>query len=100
VVGLCPGAKASGSFQMTDSSKDVSRGLRAGVAYLRLERRGQRLLTAVSIDGKKWYALIEGEPHFELPRKVKVGVFAAAPKGGPYKATFDSLQLTQHRAKP
>jgi len=51
-------------------------------------------------DGGDWQALKGRQPRFELPAKVKVGVFASATAKGRFAATFDNLKFSQHRAKP
>src|SRR5262245_46986865 len=68
-----------------------------GLAFgLRLERAGGRLRMSFRRPGARWRVLKdEEEPPFELPRKVKVGVFAASTAEGAFKVTFDELKFTQ-----
>jgi regulation of enolase protein 1 (concanavalin A-like superfamily) len=68
---------------------------RAGPVHLRLERRGQLLLMSSSLDGREWEEVLDGKCGFELPRKVKVGVFASSKAEGRFAATFDQLKFTQ-----
>jgi hypothetical protein len=99
---LHPGeeAWAAAWFKAPHACHGAGRDWGAGkAAYLRLERRGQRLLTAVSADGKEWSRLLEREPPFDLPDKVKVGVFASSTAEGTFKATFDNLKFAQPAKK-
>jgi regulation of enolase protein 1 (concanavalin A-like superfamily) len=63
-------------------------------AHLRLERRGNDILTAESEDGRKWGPLESTLGGKGLPRKLKVGVFAEALVDGTFKAVFDEFKLT------
>jgi regulation of enolase protein 1 (concanavalin A-like superfamily) len=64
----------------------------AKAAYLRIERKGDEIHPAVSIDGKKWHP----QPWFELmyPKKVKVGLVVTSPSDAKLKVTFDKFKLT------
>lgn len=61
-------------------------------AYLRIERRGDAIHPAISLDGKKWHL----QPWFKLkyPRKVKVGLIVTSTSAAPLKVTFDRFKLT------
>ena len=60
-------------------------------AYLRLERRGDKVHASVSEDGTKWSTL---DPlDIELPAKVKIGVAAISTSTTPFVPTFDQFQL-------
>jgi hypothetical protein len=61
-------------------------------AYLRLERRGNRLDVAFSLEGRKWTSA--WTEISDLPRKLKVGVFAEATAPGTFKAEFDHFRLS------
>jgi hypothetical protein len=65
-------------------------------AYLRLERRGNRLDVAFSLDGKRWAPVpTHGYLSGVLPWKLKVGVFAEATAPGTFKAEFDRFSLSR-----
>ena len=60
-------------------------------AWLRLERRGNRLFGAVSPDGRVWTPL---EPlEVEFPAKVRVGVTAVNAARQPLSVRFEDLQI-------
>jgi RNA polymerase sigma factor (sigma-70 family) len=61
--------------------------------YLRLERKGDKLLASVSHDGKKWSELSPLE--LKLPAKLKLGVGAGSTSTEPFKPRFDEFKLTQ-----
>jgi hypothetical protein len=69
------------------------RGLRKDEIYLRLERQGNSLYTAISEDGETWEKMetFAGS----LPKSLKMGVFATDPQGQPFKPRFDKFKLTQ-----
>ena len=59
--------------------------------YLRLQRKGDRLLASVSQDGDKWTEL---EPFdVKLPAKVKIGVAACSTSEVRFKPHFDDFRL-------
>lgn len=62
--------------------------------YLRLQRRGNNLLTSFSEDRKRWTE-VDFSSEITLPRKVKAGVLAEATGEGEFKVVFDHFQLTQ-----
>jgi regulation of enolase protein 1 (concanavalin A-like superfamily) len=74
------------------ASKPDFPALPPGAIFLRMERRGDKLLGAYSEDGTKWTELKLLD--IELPRKVKIGVaaWAAASRFAPM---FDQFQLRQ-----
>jgi regulation of enolase protein 1 (concanavalin A-like superfamily) len=60
-------------------------------AWLRLERRGNRLFGSVSLDGQEWTRL---EPlEVELPAKVRVGVTAVNAARQPLTVRFEDLRV-------
>jgi regulation of enolase protein 1 (concanavalin A-like superfamily) len=59
--------------------------------YLRLERKGDRLLASVSEDGKKWTELPAQE--LKLPAKVKVGVAAGTTSTETFAPHYDRFKL-------
>jgi regulation of enolase protein 1 (concanavalin A-like superfamily) len=60
--------------------------------YLRVERRGDRWRMSYSTDRKDWLPVAVPEGG-ELPRKLKLGVFAAARVENPFKVTFAKFKL-------
>jgi regulation of enolase protein 1 (concanavalin A-like superfamily) len=67
-------------------------------AYLRLERRGERLTFLVSRDGKGWElaavpSLLKFPHTVKMPPKVKVGVVAEATAEGRFEARFDQFRV-------
>lgn len=70
--------------------------LGATPTYLRLERRGNKLLPAASRDGKKWVELVPLENN-SLPAKVKVGVSAASGDPSRFEPQFDNFSLSSPR---
>jgi regulation of enolase protein 1 (concanavalin A-like superfamily) len=77
------------------SSHALAPRLRGNHVWLRLERKGQNLTGAYSLDGKEWGWLATDQPFYQgepssLPVAVMVGVFAEWPTGG--------LQENQRRA--
>jgi WD40 repeat protein/regulation of enolase protein 1 (concanavalin A-like superfamily) len=68
-----------------------SRQLSGEQTYLRLQRRGGKLLGSVSEDGQQWTQL---QPlDFVFPEKVKVGVAALTTSANPFSPSFDQFQL-------
>jgi hypothetical protein len=61
-------------------------------AYLRLERKGDRLRAWVSPDGEKWSELPPLD--VKLPAKVKIGVAAGTTSAEPFKPTYEGFSLT------
>jgi regulation of enolase protein 1 (concanavalin A-like superfamily) len=68
----------------------------AGGIYLRLERRGNRLLGYTSKDGKSWSKLDPMEPSY--PASVKVGLYAINGCTEPISVRFEDFQLTLGKA--
>ena len=61
--------------------------------YLRLERRGDRLLGSYSRDGKRWFEI---DPFVvKLPAKLKVGVTAHTNSTDPFSPHFDRFKLSK-----
>jgi hypothetical protein len=70
--------------------------LKGKPAYLRLERKGNRLLASFG-DGKKWAEL---RPFVvKLPKKVKVGVTASTNSTEPFSPHFDRFKLRQGKGQ-
>jgi regulation of enolase protein 1 (concanavalin A-like superfamily) len=62
-----------------------------GDAWLRLERRGNRLLGSISADGRQWTSL---EPlEVDFPAKLRVGVTAVNTARQPLSVRFEELQI-------
>lgn len=61
--------------------------------YLRLERKGDRLLASVSHDGKEWKEIKPLE--LQLPAKLKLGVSGGGTSMDVFAPRFDQFQLTQ-----
>jgi hypothetical protein len=77
------------------SGWDLPRGLRS--LWLRLERRGSRLDSKFSADGKKWLDVYPGQERSlsDLKKaRVKVGLFAASTSSEPFAPRFDHWKLT------
>ncbi len=71
--------------------------LTAKESYLRMERRGEKLLGSLSEDGQKW---IELPPiDIVLPQKVKLGIDAISTSTRPFAPAFDQFQLKQARGE-
>ncbi|HEY7330432.1 MAG TPA: DUF1349 domain-containing protein [Gemmataceae bacterium] len=68
-----------------------------GPVYLRLERKGSRILGAVSFDGSDWRPL---KPIDTLwPAKLKVGLTAITSSSQPFEAQFTDFSLQTQEAK-
>jgi regulation of enolase protein 1 (concanavalin A-like superfamily) len=63
--------------------------------YLRMERRGDRMLAAVSEDSQSWNDL--PSIRIPLPRKVKLGVDAISTSSLPFAPSFDQFQLKKRK---
>jgi len=61
--------------------------------YLRLERRGDQLLAAVSHDSDKWTELKPLE--VKLPAKLKLGVAAGTTSTEPFRPRYDRFRLSK-----
>ena len=67
-----------------------------GTAYLRLERRGNRIHGFTSANGKDWAAL---EPiATSWPPRIKVGLNAINSSGDPFAVRFEDFQFTAGKA--
>jgi regulation of enolase protein 1 (concanavalin A-like superfamily) len=65
--------------------------------YVRLERKGDRILASVSQDGDKWSELPPLE--VKLPAKLKIGLAAGTTSSEPFKPRFDEFRLTAGELK-
>jgi hypothetical protein len=65
--------------------------------YLRLERKDEKLLAAISHDGKEWKEL--PPLNVELPEKLKVGVSGGGTSMDVFAPRFDQFQLRQKKSK-
>lgn len=65
--------------------------------YLRLARKGDKLLASVSHDGKEWKELKPLD--VKLPAKVKIGVSAGGTSMDVFAPRFDQFQLKQAKSK-
>jgi regulation of enolase protein 1 (concanavalin A-like superfamily) len=65
--------------------------------YLRLERKGDKLLASVSHDGKEWKELNPLE--VKLPAKLKLGVCGGGTSMDVFAPRFDQFQLRQGKGK-
>ena len=63
----------------------------AGTVYYRLERRGSRIVGAVSADGKRWGTLKPIDTVW--PPSVKVGVVAINSSSEPFTVTFEEFTV-------
>jgi len=66
-------------------------------AYLRLQRKGDKLLASVSHDGKEWKELKPLE--VKLPAKLKLGVSLSTSSMDAFAPQFDQFQLTFEKKK-
>jgi regulation of enolase protein 1 (concanavalin A-like superfamily) len=77
-----------------ETSKDLYPfGDGAKVAFLRLERRGDRFSFWLSPDGKKW-TVFPPSREWPFPARAKVGLIVTSSSDGPLKVTFDQFKLT------
>lgn len=65
--------------------------------YLRLQRKGDKLLGSVSEDGKNWTEMNPLE--VKLPAKVKLGVAACTTSAEPFAPHFDRFRLRKGKAE-
>jgi regulation of enolase protein 1 (concanavalin A-like superfamily) len=61
--------------------------------FLRLERRGQRMLGAVSTDGISWHVLEPKELPDNWPKELHVGIVAISTSKEEFNPRFSKLQL-------
>ena len=61
--------------------------------YLRLERKGDKVLGSVSEDGKTWHPL--NPIDLKLPKKVKLGVAAGTTSTDTFSPRYDDFKLTR-----
>ena len=73
------------------SGDTTTRPMKGKEARLRLERKGDKLLAAVSEDGKEWFDLPPIE--VKLPAKVKLGVTANSTCTEPFAPHFERFRL-------
>jgi regulation of enolase protein 1 (concanavalin A-like superfamily) len=64
-----------------------------------LERRGRMVVAKANLDGLAWQTWDKVEFGAQFPRKLKVGVFVAAPPEGRFTATFDNFKLASLSGK-
>ncbi|HWG46800.1 MAG TPA: DUF1349 domain-containing protein [Gemmataceae bacterium] len=67
------------------------------LTFLRLERKGDKLLASVSHDGKEWKELNPLE--VKLPAKLKIGVSGGGTSMDVFAPRFDQFRLTQRKGK-
>lgn len=70
-----------------------------GDCYLRLERRGSRLLSAVSRDGTAWKEILKPIDTV-WPSKLKIGLMAISTSTQPLVAKFEEFDLKTKGAQP
>lgn len=96
------GAQATpyANFEMRSNGNLVRMGLSgdlpvpaSGPVYLRLERRGQRILGAVSKDGSKWDSLEPKELPSHWPADLQVGVIAISTSKEEFNPRFSDFQI-------
>lgn len=68
----------------------------SGDAYLRLERRNNRILGSISKDGRTWSRLDPMEPTY--PSTLKVGLYAINGCTKPITVTFDHFSVSQGKS--
>ncbi len=85
---LCLGGRIAGNRSIQIPDRD---------AFLRLERRGNRVYGQVSADGVRW----TGFDPFEvsLPRELKLGVTAVSTSTDPLNVTFSDLEVFRGEPK-
>ncbi|MDB6121955.1 MAG: prkC 13 [Pedosphaera sp.] len=66
-----------------------------GPVFLRLERRGQKIIGAVSADGVKWDVLKSKKIPADWPQKLKVGVVAISTSKEEFNPRFSNLQIVK-----
>jgi regulation of enolase protein 1 (concanavalin A-like superfamily) len=68
--------------------------------WLEVERRGDKLITSLSHDGREWVAGTQID--VDLPRRVRVGVLAINTSADPFVAEFEGFKVgtTTTRARP
>ena len=71
-----------------------NRGFPPGATYLRLERRGHRILGFTSKDGKNWARLEPMETSY--PSKIKVGFYAINGCTEPFTARFEDFSFSNN----
>jgi regulation of enolase protein 1 (concanavalin A-like superfamily) len=70
-----------------------NRGIEPGGVFLRVERRGNRILGYTSKDGKKWARLDPMEPSY--PSTLKVGLYAINGCSDPTSLKIDRFEFTE-----
>jgi len=66
---------------------------KTGPVFLRLERRGQKILGAVSADGLKWKVLQPKEIPPDWPQELQLGVVAISTSKEEFNPRFSNLQI-------
>ena len=78
-------------------TEDSSREIPDQDTYLRLERRGGRIIGSVSDDGIRWLSF---EPiTVELNKEIKLGIGAINTSTEAFKAEFSELEVFRKEAK-
>ena len=78
-----------------DPSTGTPRHLMADFFAFEDTLRNGAFVTAGDLDGRGWKTWEETDGGVQLPRKLKVGVFAEATAPGTFKAVFDQFKLTR-----
>ena len=68
---------------------------KTGPVFLRLERRGQKILGAVSADGLKWELLEPKEIPADWPQDLQLGVVAISTSKEEFNPRFSKLQIVK-----
>jgi regulation of enolase protein 1 (concanavalin A-like superfamily) len=88
---------ASWTLRQNGSGRGYGRSFMAKEKYLRLERKGDKLLASISDDGKTWSEFRSFE--VKLPAKVKLGLIARTTSTSPCSPHFDRFHLRQAKRK-
>jgi regulation of enolase protein 1 (concanavalin A-like superfamily) len=75
------------------AAREISVGPQNRATHLRLERRGDRLVTKWSLDGAEW-AVLTDRVIPKLPERAKLGVFAYGTDTTLFEPVFDQFSLT------
>jgi regulation of enolase protein 1 (concanavalin A-like superfamily) len=86
--------RRDGKWEMPGTAEVL---LKESHTYLRLERRGDRILGAVSEDGKTWTQMKPLE--LKLPAKLKLGVRAGTTSTDTFAPHFDRFKLRKGKAE-
>ena len=80
-----------GVYQETNPPPTAEPFFEGNSTWFRLERKGDKVLTAYSHDGKEWVSVKELAA--ELPKKLSVGVLAINTSTRAFKVEFDEFKL-------